>query len=90
MTEFTANSIAKSIYAQSDPDVNQYVLLDNIIDFRKTNPALYIEDQNIVVKGRASLRRSTVGCQVCCQWKDGSTYWENRSNLKEYHPAETA
>ena len=70
------------MYAQCYPDVNQYVLLDDLIDFRKTYPALSIEDQKIVVKVRASLRRSTVGWQIFFQWKDGSTSWENISDLK--------
>jgi hypothetical protein len=26
---------------------------------------------------------------VCCQWKDGSTSWENLADLKESHPIET-
>jgi hypothetical protein len=36
------------------------------------------------------MKHSTVGWQVCCQWKDGSTSWENLANLKESHPLETA
>ncbi len=27
---------------------------------------------------------------MCCQWKDGSTSWENLADLKEPHPIETA
>jgi hypothetical protein len=27
---------------------------------------------------------------TCCQWKDGSTSWENLADLKESHPIETA
>ena len=42
VTELNANAIVKSMYAQYDPDRNQYVFLDNIIGFRKTNPALSI------------------------------------------------
>ena len=60
LTEFTANVIAESMYAQCDPDKNQYVLLNDIIHFRKTVSTLSIEDQSIVVKGRAYLRCSTV------------------------------
>ncbi len=34
---------------------------------------------------------STIGWQVCCQWKDGgSTSWENLADFKESHPLETA
>jgi hypothetical protein len=35
------------------------------------------------------MKRSTIGWQVCCQWKDGSTSWENLADLKESHPFET-
>ncbi len=33
-TVLNANLIAEAMYAQSDPDRNQYVLLDSIIDHR--------------------------------------------------------
>ena len=33
VTELTANLIVKSMYAQCDPNGNQYVLLDKIIDY---------------------------------------------------------
>ena len=33
VTELTANLIAELMYAQCDPDGNQYVLLDKIIDY---------------------------------------------------------
>jgi hypothetical protein len=36
------------------------------------------------------MKRSTIGGQVCCQWKDGSTSWENLADLKESHPLKTA
>ena len=28
----------------------------------------------------------TIGWDLCCQWKDGSTSWEKLSDLKESHP----
>ena len=33
VNELTANTIAESMYAQCDPDRNQYVLLDDVIYF---------------------------------------------------------
>ncbi len=36
------------------------------------------------------MNSSTIGWQVCCQWKDGSKSWENLADLKESHPLETA
>jgi hypothetical protein len=36
------------------------------------------------------MKLSTIGWKVCCQWKDGSTSWENLADLKDSHPYETA
>jgi len=90
-TELTANLIAESLYSQCDPDGNQYVLLSDIIDHRRLDTAIKLADQKVVrADGRTYLRRSTIGWQLCCQWKDGSSSWENLADLKESHPIETA
>lgn len=63
------------MYAQCDPDGNQCVLLDCIIDWWKKEGALLIGDQ-VTVDSRGIkrvVRRSTKGVELCCQWKDGST-----------------
>ena len=44
--ELAANVIATNMYAQCDLDGNQYVLLDSIIDFRRSTTALSYTDQN--------------------------------------------
>ena len=33
--ELAANAIAEALYAQCDPDGNEYVMLEAIVDFRK-------------------------------------------------------
>ena len=89
--ELTANAIAQNMYAQCDPEGNKYVLLDSLVDFRRSKSALTHADQKVTKQnGRTFLRRSTVGWQLCAQWKDGSTSWEKLSDLKESHPVETA
>jgi hypothetical protein len=40
VTNLTANLIAESMYAQCDPDDNQYVLLDSLIDHQRLDTAL--------------------------------------------------
>ena len=40
MAELDANVIATSMYAQCDPDGNQYVLLDSFVDYCKQDNAL--------------------------------------------------
>jgi hypothetical protein len=90
-TELTANMIAESLYLQCDPDGNQYVLLEEIVDHQRLPTAIKLSDQKIVhADAKTYLKCSTVGWQLCCQWKGGSTSWENLSDLKESHPIETA
>ncbi len=89
-TELTANMIAESLYLQCDPDGNQYVLLEEIVDHQCLPAAVKLSDQKIVcAHGKTYLKRSTIGWQLCCQWKDGSASWENLADLKESHPIET-
>jgi hypothetical protein len=44
LTELNANLIAASMYAQCDPDGNQHVLLDSIIDHRRLDTATRLSD----------------------------------------------
>jgi hypothetical protein len=91
VTELTANMIAQAMYAQCDPDGNQYMLLDQLIDHRKKDNAISLSEQIVQCdNGRTYRRKTTTGWQICCQRIDGSTTWENLSDLKESHPIETA
>jgi hypothetical protein len=90
ITELTANKIAECMYAQCDPGGNQYVLLDCFVDFDKLLAAIFLADQNIIMKGCPSKHYNTYGWKICCQWKDGSTTLESLKDLKESHPLEMA
>jgi hypothetical protein len=46
--ELTANLIAKSMYAQCDPDGNQYLILADIVDHRSMDNAIKLNDQKVV------------------------------------------
>ncbi len=90
-TELTANMMAESLYSQCDPDGNQYILLEEIVDYRCLPAAMKLTDQKIVhADGKTYLKHSTIGWQFCCQWKDGSMSQENLVDLNESHPIETA
>jgi hypothetical protein len=90
-TELNANMIAEAMHKQCDHDGNQYVLLDSTIDHRRLDSAIRPSDQKVVrTDGHTCLKCNTIGWQVCCQCKDGSTSWENLADLKESHPIETA
>ena len=47
-TELTANLITESLFSQCDPDGNQYVLLDEIIDHQRLSTAIPLADQKVV------------------------------------------
>ena len=44
VTKLTANLIAESMYAQCDPDGNQYVLLESLHDHQRLDTALRLSD----------------------------------------------
>jgi hypothetical protein len=90
-TELTANMVAESLYSQCDPDGNQYVLLEEIVDHQHLPVAIKLSDQRILrTDEKTYLKHSTFGWQLCCQLKDDSMSWENLADLKESYPIETA
>ena len=66
-------------------------MLDTIIDFRK-NPDVAISrsDQVKTMNGKKVVSCSTRGWELCCECKDGSTFWQKLSVLKESHPLHVA
>jgi hypothetical protein len=89
--ELAANMIAESMYSQCDPEGNQYLLLDTFVDYRKTGKALTIEEQSKAdASGRVRRRKTCTGWQICCQWRDGSTSWQDVALLRNSHPVEAA
>ena len=73
VTELTANIISESMYAQYDADGNEYLLLDMLVDYYKDNKGIFLTDHQTSIWGRPVTHNTTAGCQICCQWKDGST-----------------
>ena len=72
--ELAANTIAQSMYAQCDPERNQYVMFDLIVDFRRSTTVLcYADQKTLKADGGSFMHRTTAGWQMCIQWKDGST-----------------
>jgi hypothetical protein len=74
--ELAANVFAEATYAQCDANGNQYVLLDAIMDYRK-DPSVAVarDDQVTIVDGKKTVKCSTRGWELCCEWKAGSMSW---------------
>ena len=88
--EYTANNIAENMYAQCNPDGQQFLLLHGITDHRKDGHAVEKPDAFITINGKQSRKNTTKGWHLCVEWKDGSTSWEKLSALKESNPVEVA
>ena len=75
--ELATNTIAEVLYAQCDPNGNQYIMFDAIVDYGK-NPNVTISRNNqvMIVNGKKVVSHSTHG-------------WE-LSDLKESHPLQAA
>jgi hypothetical protein len=85
--EYSANTIAEYLYSQVDSEGKQYQLLDEIVDWRKTDEA--VEKHEILQashNGNIHPHRTTKGYQLCIKWKDGSTPWEHLKDIKESFP----
>ena len=83
------NLIAESMYSTCDDSGNEYLMMDSILDYWKSNKELSVASQKVVHRGFSFMWRSTVGWQICVKWRYGSTSWQALKDLKESHPVET-
>ena len=75
-TEFSANAISEHMFTQCDPEGNQYLLLDSIIDHEVDDTAVTDRDRYVHVNGCKHHRKATRGVRLCVSWKNGTTTWE--------------
>jgi hypothetical protein len=87
---YHANQIADAIYARVDDDGNTVTEIDEIVDHKKDGKAIRTDDGFVMLRGRRIPKRTTKGWQLCVQWKDGSTSWEDLKDLKESSPVRVA
>ena len=67
VSELTANVISENIYAQCDLEGNQYIMLESLLGFRRSESALSLADKNIVYAcGKQSMHKTTKGWKICC------------------------
>jgi hypothetical protein len=87
----TANAIAENLFSQIDEEGHRLQLIDEIIDYRKTDEAIKETDAFIVTpSGRNSRRHTTAGWELLVRWKDGSQTWVPLKDAKEAFVVETA
>ncbi|CAJ1962233.1 unnamed protein product [Cylindrotheca closterium] len=87
---YAANVLAEGMYLQCDENGNQFLLLDSIIDHKTDKTAIQPGNDRFQYHGRLVQKCTTKGWQLCVQWKDGTTTWEQLSDLKESFQSEVA
>jgi hypothetical protein len=89
--EYAANIIgAKNMYAQVNDKGQQYKIMEELVDHRKGADATPDDQAYVTINGRCHPKQMTKVWQLCVQWRDGSTSWEDLKNLKEANPIKTA
>ena len=74
--EYSANIIVENMYAQCDTEGNQYLLLKEIMDWKKDNSATSLADMYVTHGANKHFHKTTKDWQLCVEWKDGTTSWE--------------
>lgn len=90
LKEYSANVIAENMYAMCDPNGNQFLMLDGIVDHRKTKEALSEKDAYVTIHGKKYPKKTTQGVDLCLSFKDGTTAWLPLADTKESYPVQVA
>ena len=89
--EMAANAIASNLFAQVDQDGQRFSLFDEIIDTRTDGNKIKKVDAFIQIANGKKRRRETIKeWEICIQWKDGSSTWNQLKDIKEAHPVQMA
>ena len=80
--EHSANIIAEKMYAQCDAEGNQYLLLKEIVDWKKSSFTTAPADMYITRGFNRHFRKTTEGWHLCVEWKDATTSWERLTRSK--------
>jgi hypothetical protein len=77
------------LYSQVDDEGRQYLILQEIIDHKRTNEALSDEQIfQVSHNGNIHHRMTTKGWKLCVSWVDGSTSWESLADMKNSFPVQ--
>ena len=86
LEEYAANLIAESMFARTNEEGHQMLILDEISDHKKDGRAVSSDDAS----ASKTKRKTTRGWSLLVHWKDGTTSWETLKDLKESYPVEVA
>ena len=90
-TAMTANAKTSNLFSQVDQDWQRFILFNIIIDLRTDGTHIKEGDYLIHMYNVNKRRRDTTnGWEVCIQWKDMSSTWNQVKDVKESFPIQLA
>ena len=81
--EYSANVIAKNMFAQCDMEGNQFAMLSSLVYHKKDGNAVEVADGFVQWGNNRHQRITTKGWKIYVKWRDGYTTWERLADLKE-------
>ena len=60
VNELMVKMISESMYAECDDSINEYLMMDSIVDYRKSDKAISVCNQKVVCRGRIFMRKCTI------------------------------
>ena len=88
--ELAANAIAEKLLAQCNEDGFMYQILDKIVDHRTNGQEISTYDAYIDNTSVRKLRKTTIGWELCFQWRDEEKSRVNLKDLKESYLLEVS
>ncbi|KAI2494420.1 Reverse transcriptase (RNA-dependent DNA polymerase) [Fragilaria crotonensis] len=87
-----ANAIAENLFSQIDDEGNRHVLFDESVDHRTNGKQITQQDAFVVTRTGTRRRRETmvVGWEFLVRWKDGTTTWVAKKDMKVAYPVQAA
>ena len=88
---YFANAIAENLWAQCDSEGRQHQVFSDIVDHRKNDRAITIDNgYEQTPSGIKKPKKTTVGWDLLVEFADGSTDWIPLKIVKESNPVELA
>ena len=89
--ELQHNLIATNMFTQANSEGRQFLLLDEILDYRKLESTVEKKDGiHLGHNGNFHKVKTTKGYKFFVRWKDGSTDWIPLKDMYSSNPLETA
>ena len=89
--EYAANTIAENLYSQVDSEGRQQLIFREIIDHRKNEEAIPIDQGTVKTRGgQLRPKITTKGWELKVEWADSTSSWLHLCEVKNANPVEVA